>query len=486
MYEKMSVSALSRMIRGREAKPSEICAGFLARAGKLGPEINAFINIDGDAVMRRAKELDGRLDKPGGAGGGIPALFGIPVALKDNICTLDLPTTCGSKMLENFRSPYEATIISRLRDCGAVILGKTNMDEFAMGSSTETSFFGAVRNPHDLTRTPGGTSGGSAAAVASGMAPCSLGSDTGGSIRQPAAFCGLVGYKPTYGAVSRYGLIPYAGSFDQAGPITRTVADAALLAAAIAGYDPMDATSEPGYAPDFSDIIEDRAFSLKGRKIGILKECFADGLSDEIRAAVMSAAETYKKLGAEIVDISIPAIEHSLPVYYIIALAEASSSLARFDGVKFGYRSADCNDSDSLYINSRTECFGAEVKKRIILGTYILTADNYEAYYKKARIVQVMLREQFKSAFETCDAILSPVTPGAAPKIGEKEKNPAKLYLNDICTVPANIAGLPAVSVPFGKDGGGLPIGVQLMGRRFDDARLLAFARALERETEVF
>ena len=475
MYEKMSVSEISRMIRNREVKPSEICADFLSRIDKQESEINAFINIDGEAVMQRAKDLDGQDD-------GRTVLFGIPVAVKDNICTRDLPTTCGSKMLENFRPPYDATVISRLREQGAIIIGKTNMDEFAMGGSTETSFFGATRNSHDLTRTPGGTSGGSAAAVAAGMSPCSLGSDTGGSIRQPAGFCGLVGYKPSYGAVSRNGLVSYAGSFDQIGPITRTVSDAALLAAAISGYDATDAVSNPNYSPDFSDIIEGRAISLKGRRIGILKECLADGINDDVRAAVMSAADIYKSLGAELVDISVPAIEHSLPVYYIIALAEASSNLAKFDGVQFGYRAANCSDTDSLYINSRTEGFGAEVKKRIILGTYILSADNYEAYYKKARAGQAMLREQFKAVFEKCDVILAPITPGTAYKLGEKEQDPVKLYLNDICTVPANIAGLPAISVPCAKDASGLPIGVQLLGSRFEDAQLLAFAHALEHE----
>ena len=481
MYEKISVSALSRMIRNKEVKPSEVCADFLSRIDRFEPEINAFINIDRTAVIRCAKELDEK--EPDGI------LFGVPIAVKDNICMQGLPTTCGSKMLENFRPPYDATVISRLQKQGAVILGKTNMDEFAMGASTETSFFGATRNPCDPTRTPGGTSGGTAAAVASAMSPCGLGSDTGGSVRQPASFCGVVGYKPTYGAVSRYGLIPYAGSFDHIGSMTRTVTDAALLMAAIAGHDPMDATSNPRFIPDFS-VIQIEKFDVRGKRIGILKECFADGISDDIRAAITNAAETYKKMGAEPVDISIPAIERSLSAYYIIALAEASSNLARFDGVRFGYRSADCGDNgggdiEALYVNSRTEGFGTEVKKRIILGTYMLKAGNYDAYYKRARISQIMLCEQFKAAFEKCDIMLAPVTPRSAYKIGEKESDSARLYLNDVCTVPANIAGLPAISVPCAKDADGLPIGVQLLGRKFDDARLLAFARAFERELEM-
>jgi aspartyl-tRNA(Asn)/glutamyl-tRNA(Gln) amidotransferase subunit A len=353
------------------------------------------------------------------------------------------------------------------------------MDEFAMGAESDTSFSGPVRNPHNEHYSPGGSSGGSAAAVAASSAPLSLGSDTGGSVRQPAACCGLVGYKPSYGAVSRYGLIAYAGSFDQIGPICKNVTDAALLMAAIAGHDALDAMSHPQAVFDFASINN---FCVKGKKIGILRECFTEGISGEVREAVMSAVKAFESLGAETADVTVPNIEHSLPAYYAMALAEASSGLSKLDGIRFGHRVASCPDIDSLYVNSRTEGFGEEVKKRIIIGTYLLSAGNYEIYYKKARIIRAMLRDGFAAAFSQFDILLAPVMPKAAHALGQRETDPAALYLSDICTVPVNLAGLPAISVPCGKGAGALPIGVQLIGRWLGDADLLGFARAYEQE----
>ena len=475
MFERMSAGELSRLIRAKEAKPSEICADLLARAGETEPKVNAYITLGGDAAMTRAKELD---DVPVSAE--TPAMFGIPVAVKDNICTKDMPTTCASKMLSNFRPPYDAGVVTRLREQGAIILGKTNMDEFAMGSSCETSFYGATRNPHDLERVPGGSSGGSAAAVAAGSAVVALGSDTGGSIRLPAAFCGAVGYKPSYGAVSRYGLLSYASSFDQIGPIARTVTDAAMAVSAIGGWDAMDATSSPKFTPKFSEIEN---FSLKGRKIGIPREYFSEGIGDDVRKAVIERAEACRSLGAELVDISLPMVKHSLSIYYIIASAEASSNLAKYDGIRYGYRAEGFEDLDELYTKTRTEGFGDEVKRRIMLGTYVLSSGYYDAYYKRARIAQAMLRDEFKRAFEQCDVILTPVSPNTAFRIGERIDDPIAMYMTDICTVSVNIAGLSAISVPCARDSAGLPISLQLIGKRFEDGELLGFARAIERET---
>ena len=420
MYEKMSAVEISRIIQKREAKPSEICADFLAQIDNLNSQTNAFITIDKDAVLNRVRELD----ELQSSGGDLPAMFGLPVAIKDNICTKDLPTTCASKILEDFRPPYDATVVSRLRENGAIILGKTNMGEFGI-SANETS------------------NEGNANAVASGMAPFALGTD----------YHGVVGYKPTYGAISRYGVISCSGSFDTVGTTTRTVADAALLASAISGHDAYDATSNPQYTPDFSNIIEGDEFSLnniKGKKIGILKEF----LADDTHAVVSKTAELYKSLGADIVKVSIPAVEYALAAYYTIAFAEASSNLSKFDGMQFGRRSQNFTDIDSLYINSRTEFLGEEVKKRIILGTYTLMAGNYDDYYKKARNAQQLLREQFKAAFAECDVILTPTS-----------------FNSDMFNVPAKVIGLPAVS---------MPLSIQLIGKSFDDVQLMAFAQALE------
>ncbi|MCL2568683.1 MAG: Asp-tRNA(Asn)/Glu-tRNA(Gln) amidotransferase subunit GatA [Oscillospiraceae bacterium] len=475
MFERMSATELARLIHQKEAKPSEICKAFLARAKELEPKINAFTALETEAVLAQAEVLDAVTITED-----TPVLFGLPFAVKDNICTADMPTTCASKMLRNFCPPYDATAVARLREQGALLVGKTNMDEFAMGPNSESSIFGRTYNPHDLRCSPGGSSGGSAAAVAAGMVPLSLGTDMGGSIRKPASFCGLVGYKPSYGAVSRHGLITASGSFDQIGPICRTVSDVALLTAAIAGYDALDSMSNPQFVSDFSGL---ETFYVKGKTVGIVKELFGEGVSDDVRAAILATAKVYESLGARVVEISIPELAYSLPVYHTIAMAEASSNLAKLDGVRFGHRSESASDVDSLYINSRTEGFGDEVKRRILIGTYLLSAGNYELYYKKARVLWGMLREAFQTAFETCDFLLTPAAPKTAPVYGQKETDPAVLYVNSICTSSMNIAGLPALSVPCGIDSEGLPIGAQLVGRRFADADLLGLARVFERES---
>jgi aspartyl-tRNA(Asn)/glutamyl-tRNA(Gln) amidotransferase subunit A len=474
-----SLTELSRMIKNKEIKPSELCAAFLSRYSEIEPKVNAFITLDREAVMQRAKELDEIPVTPE-----TPVLFGIPVAVKDNICTKDMRTTCASKMLGDFIPLYDAAVITKLKEAGAVIMGKTDMDEFAMGSTCETSYFvrenkkGRVANPYNYDHVPGGTSGGSAAAVASGSAAAALGSDTGGSVRLPAAYCGLVGYKPTYGAVSRHGLIAYAGSFDQIGPITKTVGDAALLTSVIADD-----------FIDFGNIKDIKDIDMKGKRIGVIKECTGDGVLDVPQ--VYNALEVYKSLGAEITEISMPSVKESLSVYYILAMAEASSNLAKYDGVRFGWRAENpgdannANDANSglegLYINSRAEAFGDEVRRRILLGTYILSTGRYELYYKKAKAAQAVLCGEFKRAFEQdgFDVLFTPVARGAAPKFGG-----GNIEMFDKCTVPANIAGLPAVSAPCGFSDG-LPVGFQLIGNRFDDANLLGFARAFEM-TEVY
>jgi aspartyl-tRNA(Asn)/glutamyl-tRNA(Gln) amidotransferase subunit A len=464
LYKK-SVAELSRMLKQKEIKPSEICESFLLRHGEAEPEINAYITFDSEYIINRAKELDNLFLNF--AEGELPALFGIPVAVKDSICTRDMRTTCASKMLEDFRPPYDAEVISRLKKNGAVIAGKTDMDEFSMGSTGETSYFarenkkGRVNNPYDIKRVPGGSSSGSAAAVAAGSAAIALGADTGGSVRLPAAYCGLVGYKPTYNIISRNGLIAYAGSLDTIGTLARTVSDAALLA---------------GVIGDFKNLkfLNIDAFDLKGKKIGIIKECFED--SNNLNK-LSGVCEIYKSLGAEISEISVPMIKNALPAYYIIAMAEASSNLARYDGIRYGFRAEKTEDPE----DSRTEGFGDEVKRRIWAGTYILSAGNYGKYYDKARKAREILRGQFDAAFEKCGVLLSPSAPDIAPEFGIAPG--ADMYgLFDRCAVPANLAGLPAISVPCGMKNN-MPLGFQLTGRRFGDAELLGFARAFERGT---
>ena len=467
----MSATELARLIHQKEAKPSEICRAFLACAVETEPKIKAFITLEGELAMAQAEVLDAMAITED-----TPAVFGLPFAVKDNICTADMPTTCASKMLQNFRPTYNATVVTRLQRQGAVLVGKTNMDEFAMGQNSESSIFGRTHNPQDMNS----SSDGSAAAVAAGSVPLSLGTDMDGSLRRSGSSCGLVGYKPSYGAVSRYGLISSSSSFDQIGPLCRTVSDAALLTAAIAGYDAMDSMSNPQFVPDFSNV---ESFAVKGRTIGIVKELFGEDVNDDVRRVTLSAAKVYESLGATVIEISIPEIAHSLPVYHTIAMAEASSNLAKLDGVRFGYRAPNVTDMDSLYINSRTEGFGDEVKGRILVGTYLLTTGNYEVYYKKARVLRGRLCEAFQTAFETCDFLLTPTTPKAPPVYGQKETDMGALYASNICTIPMNVAGLPAISVPHEINREGLPIGVQFIGRRFADADLLGFARVLERES---
>lgn len=440
-------------------------------------DVNAFITLDEEGALKAADAVDQK------AAAGVPLgpLAGIPIALKDTLCTQGLRTTCASKILANFIPPYDATAVSRLRRADAILLGKLNMDEFAMGSSSENSHFGAVKNPHDPTRVAGGSSGGSAAAVAAGQAFMTLGSDTGGSIRLPASFCGVVGLKPTYGRVSRYGLIAYASSLDQIGPVARTVEDAALLLCVIAGHDPRDSTSARVPVPDYPSACQR---GVEGLTIGLPKEFFAEGLQPDVRHAVMRGVEILEKNGACLREISLPIAGHpayAIAAYYIVATAEASSNLSRYDGVKYGFR-ADAENLIDMYIQTRSQGFGAEVKRRVMLGTYALSAGYYDAYYRKAQQVRTLIRRDFASAFATCDVIASPVSPTPAFKLGEKLRDPLQMYLSDIYTVSVNLAGIPGISVPCGTSPAGLPIGLQLLGDAFAEETILRAAAVVERE----
>lgn len=440
-------------------------------------DVNAFIILDEEGALKAADAVDQK------AAAGVPLgpLAGIPIALKDTLCTQGLRTTCASKILANFIPPYDATAVSCLRRADAILLGKLNMDEFAMGSSSENSHFGAVKNPHDPTRVAGGSSGGSAAAVAAGQAFMTLGSDTGGSIRLPASFCGVVGLKPTYGRVSRYGLIAYASSLDQIGPVARTVEDAALLLRVIAGHDPRDSTSARVPVPDYPSACQR---GVEGLTIGLPKEFFAEGLQPDVRHAVMRGVEILEKNGACLREISLPIAGHSayaIAAYYIVATAEASSNLSRYDGVKYGFR-ADAENLIDMYIQTRSQGFGAEVKRRVMLGTYALSAGYYDAYYRKAQQVRTLIRRDFASAFATCDVIASPVSPTPAFKLGEKLRDPLQMYLSDIYTVSVNLAGIPGISVPCGTSPAGLPIGLQLLGDAFAEETILHAAAVVERE----
>lgn len=470
-----TAAELSTLLASKEISAVELAKAALARTEAVDSQVGAYITTAGDAALAAAETIDKRR----AAGDALPPLAGIPVAIKDNICTEGLLTTCASKMLYNFVPPYNATVMEKLAAQGAVITGKCNMDEFAMGSSCENSAMKITHNPHNLGCVPGGSSGGSAAVVASGQAPLSLGSDTGGSIRQPAAFCGVVGLKPTYGAVSRYGLIAFASSLDQIGPFARTVEDAAMLMDAVTGYDPAhDSTSAP--APFEGSLRENLSPDMNGVRIGLPKEYFGAGISDEVRESVLSAAGTYKSLGAEVSEISLPLVEYALPVYYILSSAEASSNLARFDGVKYGFRAEGCEELLDIYVKSRSQGFGPEVQRRIMLGTYVLSSGYYDAYYKKARAAQRKIREEFAGAFEKCDVILTPVAPTTAYELGSRTADPLEMYAGDICTVSVNIAGLPALVQPCGFDGGKLPIGMQLIGPRFGEQKLLNAGLAFE------
>ncbi len=475
---KKSVKELSKLLSKKEVKPSEIIESFIKRKEEFEPKINSYVSDLSDLALEDAKKKDeelARLDN-------IPALFGIPIAIKDNISTKGIKTTCSSKILENYVPPFNATVVEKLNEHGYIITGKTNLDEFAMGSSTENSAFFITKNPWDLERVPGGSSGGSAACVGAGIVPASLGSDTGGSIRQPAAFCGVVGLKPTYGRVSRYGLVAFASSLDQIGPITRTVEDSAIILNVIAGKDERDSTSRNIPVPDFTKAI---GKDIKGIKIGIPKEFFSEGLDQQVKEAVLSAAKQLEKEGAEIVEISLPTAKYAIEAYYIIAPSEASSNLARFDGVRYGYRAKDYKDLDDMYSKTRDEGFGAEVKRRIMLGTYSLSSGYYDAYYLKAQKVRTLIYQEFMKAFENVDVILTPTTPDIAFKIGEKSNDPIQMYLSDIFTVSINMATVPAISIPCGFKNG-LPIGMQLIAKPFNEEILFTVGHYYERLNDFY
>ena len=471
----LSVKALASLLQTKEVSAVEVATRFLARMG--GNPHNAFLDIDSEVTLAQAQASDAKL-----ANGTAGPLEGVPVAHKDVFVTRDLATTAGSKILSGYRSPFDATVVQRLRTAGMVTLGKLNCDEFAMGSANENSAYGPVQNPWDTARVPGGSSGGSAAAVAAGLAPAATGTDTGGSIRQPASFCGITGIKPTYGRASRYGMIAYASSLDQAGPMARSAEDCALLLSAMCGADlDRDSTSLDMPTEDFAASLNN---ALEGLRIGIPKEFFGEGLAADVRAAVDSALREYEKLGAKLVPISLPRTELSIPVYYIIAPAEASSNLSRFDGVKFGHRAKDYTDLVDMYKKTRAEGFGNEVKRRIMTGAYVLSHGYYDAYYLQAQKIRRMIADDFQNAFKECDVIAGPVAPSVAWKFGENAGDPVADYLADIFTLPASLAGLPGMSVPAGFGAGGMPVGLQLIGNYFKEAQLLNAAHRLQQATD--
>lgn len=460
-------------LRKKEYSSVQLTQAYLEQIDKKDKTIGAYITVTADRAIESAKAFDeGRCSDSE-----ISSLAGIPCGIKDNMCTKGIKTTCASKMLGGYIPPYSAHVVEKLEKSGAVILGKLNMDEFAMGSTTENSAFKVCRNPLDTDRVPGGSSGGSAAAVAAREAVYTLGSDTGGSIRQPASFCGVVGMKPTYGSVSRYGLVAFASSLDQIGPITSTVLDNALVLNAIVGHDKRDATSVKRVYNDFTADIKN---GVKGMKIGVPEEFFGEGISDDVRKAVLAATDTYRALGAELVSVSMPSIDYALSAYYVISSAEASSNLARFDSVRYGYRCDDYSNIDELYRKSRSEGFGSEVKKRIMLGTFALSSGYYDAYYKKALQVRSLVRKDFDEAFGKCDFIISPVTPTVAYKIGEKTGDSLQMYMGDAYSVPVNIAGIPALTLPCGIGEGGMPVGMQLIGPAFSEGLLYRAGFAFE------
>ncbi len=471
-----SLSEIAQAVRSRKVSAREVVLAHLAQIEKCNPRLNAFITIN-HAAEKQALELDERIAKGLEAG----PLAGVPVAIKDQICTRGIKTTAASKMLHNFIPPYSATLVEKLEQAGAVIIGKTNQDEFAMGSSTETSAYGLARNPWNSDYVPGGSSGGSAVAVAGGMSPAAIGTDTGGSIRQPASFCGIVGIKPTYGRVSRYGVIAFASSLDQAGPMTRTVLDAAIVLENISGLDAKDSTSANQHVPAWSRSLNK---SLKGLRVGLPKEYFATELGSETRKVIEGAIDILRLSGAELTEISLPLTQMAVPVYYLVATSEASSNLARYDGVRYGYRAnfseMPAEDLAEFYCRSRGEAFGVEVKRRIILGTYALSSGYYEDYYKKASQVRRLLRDQYVEAFKKCDVLLGPVTTTPAFKIGCKSTDPVEMYLNDIYTTSANLTGIPGISIPGGFAANGMPIGVQILGGHFQEQLLFNVGAVLE------
>lgn len=470
--KQLTAASLRKMIASRETSAVEVCRSALDCIGRLS-ELNAFITTTAQSALADAERVDRAAEK----GEPLPPLAGAVIAIKDNLVMRGVPTTAGSRILSNYKPPYTATAVERLQAAGAVIVGKTNLDEFAMGSSTENSAYAPVKNPWDTARVPGGSSGGSAVAVAAGMAIGALGSDTGGSIRQPASFCGVVGLKPTYGRVSRYGLIAFGSSLDQIGPLTNSVEDAAAILDVTAGRDPNDSTSSKIEVDDYSSTI---THDVRGLRVGVPREYYGEGLDPEVKEKIKAAIKKFDGLGAEIVDVSLPHTEYAVPVYYLIATAEASSNLARFDGVRYGFRAEEAGTLKEMYSRTRNQGFGAEVKRRIMLGTYALSAGYYDAYYGKAQKVRALIERDFRNAFASCDVIATPTAPTAAFKLGEKTENPLEMYLSDIYTITANLAGVPGISLPCGLSSIGLPIGIQLIGRHFDEATLLRAAYNLE------
>ena len=474
LYE-LTVHELMDKLNKKEITSEDITKSYVSRINEKEENVEAFVTVLSEEAENKAKEIDQKIEK----GEITNKLAGIPIGIKDNICTKGIKTTCSSKMLEDFISPYDATVMDKINAENLITIGKLNMDEFAMGGSTENSYFKKTKNPWNLNKVPGGSSGGSAAAVASQMVPWALGSDTGGSIRQPASFCGVVGLKPTYGLVSRYGLVAFASSLDQIGPITKDVRDSAILLNIIAGHDEKDSTSVEMPKKDYEKALTG---NIKGLKIGVPKEFFGEGINEEVKKSLKQAIETYKELGAEVEEFSLDIAKYALATYYIIACAEASSNLGRFDGIRYTYRAKDFKDLKDLYKKTRSEGFGAEVKRRIILGTYVLSSGYYDAYYKKAQQVRTLVMNEFNKGFEKYDVILTPTAPTVAFGIGEKSNNPLEMYLADICTVSINIAGLPGISVPCGIDSEGMPIGMQLIGNRFQEETILNAAYSFEQE----
>jgi len=483
-----TIKALSAQLAAKEVSAVELARHYLSRI-EAGAHLNAFTHVDAEATLAQAQAADARI-----AAGNVAPLTGVPIAHKDVFVTRGWRATAGSKMLANYTSAFDATVVERLNAAGMVTLGKTNMDEFAMGSSNENSAFGAVKNPWNVEHVPGGSSGGSAAAVAADLAPAATGTDTGGSIRQPASFSGITGIKPTYGRVSRYGMIAFASSLDQGGPMARTAEDCAMLLSAMAGFDPRDSTSlEPGRGGDVEDFGRllgqplqgaDAARPLAGLRIGLPKEYFGEGLADDVRTTVRAALAELEKLGATLVDISLPKTELSIPTYYVIAPAEASSNLSRFDGVRYGHRAAEYRDLADMYRKSRAEGFGWEVKRRILVGTYVLSHGYYDAYYLQAQKIRRIIAQDFQNAFGQCDVIMGPVAPTVAWKLGEKSADPVQMYLADIFTLSTSLAGLPGMSVPAGFGANGLPVGLQIIGNYFEEARMLQIAHAFQQATD--
>ncbi|MBW7957887.1 MAG: Asp-tRNA(Asn)/Glu-tRNA(Gln) amidotransferase subunit GatA [Deltaproteobacteria bacterium] len=473
----LDIRALSEKLGKKELSSTEATRAYLERIEKVEGRVSAFVTVTPEEALKAASEADSRISK----GEDVTPLTGVPIAVKDIFCTRGVRTTCSSRILENFAPPYDAAVVKRLKGAGAVILGKNNMDEFAMGSSTENSAFKKTLNPWALDRVPGGSSGGSAAAVAASECAASIGTDTGGSIRQPASCCGVVGLKPTYGRVSRFGMIAFASSLDQAGPLTRSVEDAAIMLNAIAGHDQLDSTSIDAPVPDYTASLKS---GIKGLRVGIPREYFIEGMDPDVEDSVRKALETIKALGAELVEISLPHTEYAVAVYYLVATAEASSNLARYDGVKYGLRVDEPGSLLDMYKRTRDEGFGPEVKRRIMLGTYSLSAGYYDAYYKKASQVRTLIKDDFEKAFSSCDIIATPTAPTAAFRIGEKLEDPLTMYLSDIFTISCNLAGIPGISLPCGFTKEGLPVGLQLLGRYLDEETVLRAAWSYENATE--